>query len=221
MSARLPQFVIVAALGLALVVPAAARPATGVDGDGAHARLRHWHVGLASTTTWRSRFDVFDREGLPPGPVAAHGRGGGLVVGRRFGDRFLAQLLVAYARHDIEGTAARIGDVEALLTGTVLFGPTRKLQPFLRGGIGGGGLAFEPAVGGGAVFAFGPAAIAGGGLQVRFGDRVSLEFEAAATVTDFLQVEDGTDDAAWGGGDWQVRSSHWGWRAGAGIQFWF
>lgn len=217
MSARQLLLMIVAALGLAVAAPA--RSAT--DGDVGPVRLRRWHVGVESTASWRGRFDVFDREGLPPGAVEATGRGGGLAVGRRFGDRFLAQLLVAYARHDVEGTTARIGDVEVLLTGTVLFGPTRTLQPFLRGGLGGGGQAFEPEAGGGAVFAFGPAAIAGGGLHVRAGDRVSLEFEAVATVTDFLQVEDDTDDAAWGGGDWQVRSSHWGWRAGAGIQFWF
>lgn len=217
MSARLLMIAFLAALGLSAAAPAHSAAA----GDGEPARMRRWHVGVMSTASWRGRFDVFDREGLPPGPVEATGRGGGLVVGRRFGDRFLAQLLVAYAVHDVEGSAARLGDAEALLTGTVLFGPTRTLQPFLRGGIGGGGQAFEPAAGGGAVFAFGPAAIAGGGMLVRAGDRVSLELEAVATVTDFLQVEDGTDDEAFGGDDWQVRSSHWGWRAGVGVQFWF
>lgn len=203
-----------------LIALAPAAPARG-DVDTGPPALRRWHAGLQSSSSWRSSFDVFDREGLPPAGVAESGRGGGLFIGRRFGDRFLAQLLVSYARHDIEGTTDKLGDVEALLTGTVLFGPERTLQPFLRGGIGGGGQVLESGAGDGNVIAFGPAAVAGGGAQLRLGGRVSLELEAVATFTNFLQVDDDTQDARWGGGDWQVRRSNWGWRAGLGFVFWF
>ncbi|MBK8164499.1 MAG: hypothetical protein IPK64_00895 [bacterium] len=191
------------------------------DADPAPARPLRWQVGVQSSGSWRSRFDVFDRDGVPPGAVAKWANGGGVFVGRRFGDRFVGQLLVSFARHDIEGVASRIGDVELLLTGTVLLGPERTVQPFLRGGIGGGGQAFETEDGDGNLIAFGPAAIAGGGAQLRLGRRVSLELEAVGTFTNFLQVDDLTNGARWGGGDWQVRTSNWGWRLGVGWAFWF
>lgn len=215
---RTRPLAVTALLSLLALAPAA--PARG-DVDAGKPALRRWHVGLQTSASWRNTFDVFDRDDLPPATVKGTGRGGGLHVGRRFGDRFLGQLLLSYARHDIEGTTDRLGDVEALLTGTVLFGPERTLQPFLRGGIGGGGQVLESGAGDGNVIAFGPAAIAGGGAQLRLGGRVSLELEAVATFTNFLQVDDDTQDARWGGGDWQVRDSNWGWRAGLGIVFWF
>lgn len=207
-----------------LLALAAAAPARAADETGppsAELRLRRWHLGLQSAGSWRNTLDAFDRPGLPPGDVDRRGRGVSLALGRRCGDRFLAQLQVAQARHDQDDDDGMFNDVALLLTGTVLFGPTRTLQPFLRGGIGGTVLAFQPDGSDGVVYAFGPAAIAGGGAQVRLGGRVSLEFEAVATFTDFLEVHDETDDAAWGGDTWQVRTSNHGWRAGAGVVFWF
>lgn len=209
-----------AAVVLVFALVLAAIPALATDGQ-SDTQLRRWHLGLQSVGVWRDRFDTFDRAGLPPGDVASHGRGGGLAIGRRFGDRFLAQLQMVYAQHDIAGSDGKLGDLEALFTGTVLFGPTRTVQPFLRGGLGAGALFVESADGGGDVYAFGPAAIAGGGAQIRLGSRVSLEFEAVATFTDFLEVHDETDDAAWGGEDWQVRVSNRGWRLGCGACLWF
>lgn len=210
---RTPGIVILLLLGLAGFAHA--------DDAAAEVKLRKWHVGLQSTGSWRSRFDTFDRAELPPGAVEAYGRGAGMVVGRRFGDRMLAQLQFAYAQHDLAGSTDKLGDVEVLVTGTVLFGPTRTVQPFLRGGIGGGGQVIQFADDGGNVVSFGTAAIAGGGAQVRLGGRVSLDFEGVATFTNFLQVNDETKAALWGGGDWQVRVSNWGWRVGAGVVFWF
>lgn len=205
--------IIVAVLGLA----GAAR----ADEAAPAVKLRKWHVGLQSVGSWRSRFDTFDRAELPPGAVKAYGRGAGLMVGRRFGDRVLAQLQLAYAQHDIAGSEDKLGDVEALVTGTVLFGPTRTVQPFLRGGIGGGGQVIQLDADGGSVLAFGTEAIAGGGAQIRLGSRVSLDLEGVATFTNFLQVNDESNAGLWGGGDWQVRLSNWGWRVGTGVVFWF
>lgn len=210
---RTPGIVILLLLGLA--------GAAHADEAAGEVKLRNWHVGLQSTGSWRSRFDTFDRAGLPSGAVEAYGRGAGLVVGRRFGGRVLAQLQLTYAQHEIAGSGELLGDVEALATGTVLFGPTRTVQPFLRGGIGGGGQVIQLEDDGGNVMSFGTAAIAGGGAQVRLGSRVSLEFEGVATFTNFLQVNDETKAALWGGGDWQVRVSNWGWRVGAGVVLWF
>lgn len=185
------------------------------------ARLRAWHLALQSVGAWRSRFDVFDQPGLPPVGAASRGKGVGLAIGRRFGDRFLGQVQVAFARHDIADIDEDLIDLEVLFTGTVLFRPTRTVQPFLRGGLGGGGQALDLADDGGQVIAVGAAAVAGGGAQIRLGGRVSLEIETVATFTDFLEVHDESDDRRWGGEDWQVRVSNWGWRTGVGVAFWF
>jgi hypothetical protein len=67
----------------------------------------------------------------------------------------------------------------------------------------------------------GPVAIAGGGAQIRLGDRFSLEIETVATFTDFLEVHDESNDRLWDGDDWQVRISNRGWRTGVGLVFWF
>jgi hypothetical protein len=215
---RTPRF---ALLLLALVPFAAGLPAPAAAEDAAAPAQRRWHVGVGTASSWRSDHDVFDREGLPPGDVAEVGRGGGVFFGRRFGDRVLGRVQVAYARHDLEGTPDTVADVEILVTGTVLFGADHPVHPFVRGGIGGGGQALEFADGGGNLIAFGPAAIAGGGLHWRVGARVSLEWEAVATFTNFLQVNDETTGDRFGGDDWQVRGSNWGWRAGLGLAFWF
>ena len=210
----IPLLTLVIALGLAAAagaeVPGAATPSP-----------RRWHVGLQTVGSWQSRFDVFDRDDLPPAPIAAHGRGGGFLVGRRFGDRVLAQLQLVFAEHDLADADTTYGDVAVLATGTVLFRTGRTLQPFLRGGIGGGGQTCQLPDDGGSVIAFGPAAVAGGGAHIVLGGRVSLEFEAVATFTDFLQVDDQTEGGLWGGDSWQVRTSNWGWRTGMGLVFWF
>lgn len=212
------RWVLLALCLLASVTPAAV---TAAGEPPAAPSLRRWHVGAGSCSSWRSDHDVFDRDGLPPGEVADVGRGGVVYLGRRFGDRVLGRVQMAYARHDLGGAVEKLADVEILFTGTVLFGVDRPVQPFVRGGIGGGGQALEFAEGGGHLIAFGPAAIAGGGLHWQVGGRVSLEWEAVATFTNFLQVDDETQDARFGGDDWQVRDSNWGWRAGVGLAFWF
>ncbi|MFH2053406.1 MAG: hypothetical protein ABIK96_13155 [bacterium] len=201
---------------------ATAAPAAG-DGT---PRLRNWHVGLQAVTTWRNRFDVFGLADQPRGSVGASGWGGGLFFGRRFGDRFLLDLHTTVAKHGIrhrptDGTGAGIHDVEFLVTGTVLFRETRTLQPFLRGGIGGGGEVLSLADDSGDLFAFGTAAQAGGGVQIRLSDRVSLEMEAAATFTNFLEVHDESRDDLWPDETWQVRTSNRGWRFGSGLVIWF
>ena len=73
----------------------------------------------------------------------------------------------------------------------------------------------------GHVISFGTAAIAGGGLQVRLGSRITLEFEAVATFTNFLEVVDDSSNNLWPQDSWQVRVSNQGWRFGTGVMFWF
>ena len=66
---------------------------------------RNWRVGLMLATTWNDRFDVFGRPGLPPGPVQDEGGGGGLFLGRRFGQRFLLDMQLVASQHDVTGEA--------------------------------------------------------------------------------------------------------------------
>ena len=106
-------------------------------------------LALQSVDAWRNHFDVFDQPGLPPAGVDSRGKGGGMAIGRRFGDRFLAQVQFAIARHDIDDMDEQLIDIEVLLTGTVLFRPLRTFQPFLRGGLGGGGQALDGVAQGG------------------------------------------------------------------------
>ncbi|MBK6736218.1 MAG: hypothetical protein IPG61_19550 [bacterium] len=219
---RCLPWIVVAALGLAVPVHAdeAGEPPRA-DRVSESPRLRTWHLALQSVDAWRNHFDVFDQPGLPPAGVDSRGKGGGMAIGRRFGDRFLAQVQFAIARHDIDDMDEQLIDIEVLLTGTVLFRPLRTFQPFLRGGLGGGGQALELPGNGGQVVAVGPVAIAGGGAQIRLGDRFSLEIETVATFTDFLEVHDESNDRLWDGDDWQVRISNRGWRTGVGLVFWF
>jgi len=196
---------------LILGLAAPARAADDADGSA----LRRWHFGLQGVSTWRDRYDVFDHVGLPPGEVEEPGRGAGVVLGFRFGSRFLLGLQLVAATHTIIDKPDKISDVEALIIGTVLFRQTATLQPFLRGGFGGGGelLDLEPDVD--KVFAYGTSAIAGGGMQVRLSSRFSLDLEAVATFTNFLEVTSESSDT------WQVRKSNWGWRIGVGAFVWF
>jgi hypothetical protein len=207
----------VAVLSLGLVAPAAAQPDDAATGP----KLRRWHFGLQGVTTWRNRHDVFGRAELPPGEVDDRGRGGGLLAGYRFGDRFLLDVQVTLGRHEIADSPAEISDLEALVTGTVLFRETRTVQPFLRGGFGGAGELLELGPDAGHVFVFGPAALAGGGLQFRLSSRFSVEVEVVATFANFLEVHDESAANLWPEESWQVRVSNTGWRTGTGIVVWF
>lgn len=202
---------------LGLAAQAVAQTGDGVTGP----KLRRWHFGLQGVTTWRNRYDVFDRMELPPGAVSDRGRGGGLFAGVRFGDRFLLDLQLTLGRHTIADSPAEISDVEVLITGTVLFRQTRTLQPFLRGGFGGGGELLELGPDAGHVFAFGTSTLAGGGLQIRLSSRFSVEIEVVATFANFLEVHDESTADLWPEENWQVRVSNTGWRTGTGIAVWF
>jgi hypothetical protein len=195
-----------------------AAPASAEDGP---PRLRRWHVGVQAASTWRNRYDVYGEPDLPASEVSNRGHGGGGVIGCRFGDRFLLQGQISVAAHDLAGSAAEVLDIEALLTGTVLFRPRSTLQPFLRGGVGGGGELLELTAGGDDLFAFGTTAVAGGGLQVRLGSRVSLEWELVATFCNLLEVHNADHNERWPDESWQVRVSNWGWRSGVGVVVWF
>ncbi len=204
---------------LALAAAAAAARAESPEAE-QPVRLRGWFLGLQTVGGERDRWDVFNLDGLPPAAVSERGRGGGLHFGRRFGGRFLLGLQMTVAEHDLAGLPERIYDGEFLLTGTVLFRERATVQPFVRGGLGGGIVVLERPGGAGNIASFGPAAIAGGGLQVRLSSRFSLELEAVANFTNFLEVQakggDGDVEA-----DWRVKTSQVGWRTGVGVMVWF
>jgi|GEM_PF-1516633 len=211
---------IILLLMLGLTAPALAVPVLAAD-DTAEPKLRNWHFGVQGVTTWRDRYDVFDREVLPGGAIEDKGRGAGFVFGRRFGDRFLVDLQVTYGAHKIADSEHELADIETLVTFTILYRERSVFQPFLRGGAGGAGQLLEFGPDGGHVFAFGTGAIAGGGFQVRLGSRWSLEFETVATFANFLEVMDESEPDRWVEDSWQVRESSWGWRNGVGVVFWF
>ena len=208
------------ALSVVLLGPLAATAARAADHDDGAVRLRGWHLGVQWTAGDRDRWDVFGRDDLPPAAVGEQGRGFGLQIGRRLGGRFLLGLQLAATKHDLAGLDQDLVDVEFLVTGTVLFRERSTLQPFVRGGFGGAGVVLEETETMPSTNAIGTAAVAGGGLQIRLGSRVSLEFEAVGTVTNVLEVN--TERLGeLPGEDWRVKTSHVGWRGGVGAMLWF
>ncbi len=203
-------------MGLGLAGPSLA----GEEGEGP--LLRHWMVGLQSASIKHSDHDVFAHPSLPGQEVDHWGQGAGLMFGRRFGQRFILGLQLAAANHELAQADWDLMDVEALITGTVLWRAEDTLQPFLRGGFGGGGAVLYLPDDQGNVFSFGTVANAGGGLNLRLSSRFSLEVEALATFNNFLEVRNESDDPRFPAEEsWQVRTSRQGWRLGAGVLFWF
>lgn len=182
---------------------------------------RSWRFGISGVTTWSDQFDVFAHPQLPPGPVDEKGHGGGFCFGRRFGQRFLLDLQVTFSNHDLPDDPAEMIGAWGLFTGTVLFRTDHTLQPFLRGGLGGGSLTLDFAEDGGYLMSFGTAALTGAGVMVRLSSRFSLELEAAAIFTNHLEVdnEDGWADEP--RRSWKVRESSQAWRMGLGLSVWF
>lgn len=211
---RLPAIV---TLLLALGCAAGAHAADGATAPD-QAKLRGWYLGLQGTSGARDRWDVFNRDGLPPAAVQDVGRGFGVQLGHRFGGRFLLGLHLAARRHDLQDLPEQLYDVELLFAGTVLWNERGTLQPFARGGLGGSAVAVDRA--GGHIIAIGTAATAGGGLQVRLGAGFALEAELALTFANLLEVRDQDNDGATDD-DWRVKASQVGWRTGVGVVVWF
>jgi hypothetical protein len=115
------------------------------------------------------------------------------------------------------GSTDRLLDVEALMTGTVLFRERDTFQPFLRGGLGGAGLALDYE--GGEAFSYGTAVVAGGGFQVRLSSRFSLEWDLTSRFTNYHEVNDDPVDAP--EQEWNIKMSQTGWRSGLGVMIWF
>ncbi len=204
-----------------LVLLGSAVPAFAGDIE-AEGDLRNWYLMLQMGNTWRSEREVFGDISLDVEVDDASDGGMGLVLGRRFGDRFLLGLQVTAFRHQVSGSEQKMVDLDALITGTVLFRERDTLQPFVRGGFGGSGQVLDYPDDGGNLTAFGAGAIAGGGLQILFNRRFSFELEGVFTFSNYLQVED-SRSAGEGGedGSWQVRTSAWGTRIGLGLCLWF
>ncbi len=209
------RLVLVVLMTIAMVLPEPGRCSTS------EVKLRGWYFSWQTATGQRSRYDVFGKEQLPTGMVEEKGWGAGILLGHRFGDRFLLGLQVVYAQHDISGGNDQLVDAEALITGTVLFRQTSTLQPFLRGGFGASSEIVVYDAVSGKVVSYGTAAIAGGGLQVRLSSRFSLELETVATFANFLEVNDSSELNPWTEEKWQVRTSNYGLRIGLGVVVWF
>lgn len=191
------------------------RPAHAGQPD--EVKLRRWFFGAQVASGDRDKWDVFGSPDIPPGEVSSSGGGGGIQLGYRFGGRFLLGLQLTTLEFEFTDSTDKMRDITALFTGTVLFRERDTMQPFLRGGLGGGGVVLtEP---GGYTVALGTAVSAGGGLQVRLSSRFSIEIELAADFRNFQEVQDRPD-----GGpdtDWSVRTSHMGERLGLGVMVWF
>ena len=178
-------------------------------------KLRRWYLGVQGNAGGRDRWDVFGQEDLPPAEVDNDGGGGGFLFGYRFGGRFLLGLQLAVTRHDMIEVPEKLFDVEALVTGTVLFRERSTFQPFLRGGFGAGSVVIEQPGGKGNTTSLGTATIAGGGFHMRLSSRFSLEYEIAGTFTNFLEVYDDPN------GQGPVKTSNIGLRNGIGLIVWF
>lgn len=180
-------------------------------------KLRRWFLGVQVASGDRDNWEVFGSPDIPPGEVSSSGGGGGIHLGYRFGGRFLLGLQVTNLEFDITDSSDKIRDITGLFTGTVLFRERDTLQPFLRGGLGGGGVVLvEP---GGYTVVLGTAVAAGGGLQVRVSSRFSFEIELAADFRNFQEVQDRPDGGL--DADWSVRTSQMGGRFGLGVMVWF
>ena len=94
-------------------------------------KLRRWYLGVQGNSGERDQWDVFGQEDLPPAAVVNDGGGGGLLFGYRFGGRFLLGLQLTVTGHDLIEVPEQLYDVEALVTGTVLFRERSTFQPFL------------------------------------------------------------------------------------------
>ncbi len=205
-------------LFLAIVIQVGPVSARGGE---AEPKLRGWYLGWQRTGGGENQYDIFGRDELPGGTVENPGHGGGFFIGHRFGQRFLFGLQFVGQRHDLANSADDLLDGQLIFTGTVLFFPKAVLQPFLRGGVGG---SFEVLARGGTteqVYAYGTAAIAGGGVQIRLSSRFSLDFETVATFSNFLEVQDESSSRPWPEKKWRVLTSSYGVRVGIGAMIWF
>lgn len=189
--------------------------------DPSHDPLPSWRIGLYGASTRAQRFDVFERPGLPPGPVEEKGEGGGVNIGHRFGDRFILDLQVLINRFDIEDGPEEMVLTLGNITGTVLFRQDQLVQPYLRGGIGGAGMALQFDEGQGHLYSYGTGAVAGGGIMFRVSRHFSLEFEALAAFVNHLEVDNEASRQLWPEDSWSVRESSQSWSTSLGVSLWF
>lgn len=190
-------------------------PASAGAEEADEVKLRRWYLGVQGNSGERDQWDVFGQEDLPPAEVVNDGGGGGVLFGYRFGGRFLLGLQLTVIGHDLIEVPEQLYDVEALVTGTVLFRERSTFQPFLRGGFGAGSAVLEKPGGDGSTTSLGTATIAGGGFQIRLSSRFSLEYEIVGTFTNYLEVYDSSGDEG------PVKTSSMGVRNGIGLYIWF
>lgn len=192
-------------------------PMVGIGAEEEPEPLRNWLLSVQYVSAERLSYDVFGHPDFVPDVASEPGHGGGFSFGYRFGDRFV--LAAQFAQYNLTTNTpdTSVGDLEFLLTGTVLFYERSMFQPFIRGGLGGTGVGMSDKDDR-LDLSIGTAAVIGGGVQVRLARWFSLEFEAVATFANYLvRMEDvGGDNNL----DWSIRRSGTGWRTGIGLVFW-
>ncbi len=189
--------------------------------DPSHDSLPSWRFGVQGVSTRSQRFDVFERPNLPPGPVAEKGEGGGFCIGHRFGDRFILDLQVLISRFDLEDRPEEMVLTLGNITGTVLFRQDKVVQPYLRGGIGGAGMALQFDEDQGHLYSYGTSAVAGGGVMFRVSRHFSLELEVLAAFVNHMEVNNEASRELWPEGSWSVRETSQSWSSSLGISVWF
>ncbi|MCP4293185.1 MAG: hypothetical protein GY780_15280 [bacterium] len=178
-------------------------------------KLQNWYFGIDIITGRSNQYNVFGRDEWPSGEVLEPASGCTLKLGRRFGGRFLLGLELGAMKFTVDHQENSYVDGEVSITGTMLFRSSSFFQPYLKGGIGFGADALDLSPNNTTVISYGPATLAGAGLMLRLGSRVSFDVELVSTFTNFLEVAN-TDEATH-----QVRTSNFGWRLGSGISLWF
>lgn len=122
--------------------------------------------------------------------LARDGLGMELLAGYRFGPRLSLNLRLATSTHDTGRADLEAGFGLGMLEVLAHLRPGDRVQPFLSGGLGGGGIVLSPDHGEDVTLE-GAAFAAGGGVDVLLSDRWTLGFAYRAAVIDY---EAGTID---------------------------
>ncbi|NNE10415.1 MAG: outer membrane beta-barrel protein [Gemmatimonadetes bacterium] len=116
--------------------------------------------------------------------LSREGLGMELLGGYRFGPRLSLNLRIATSSHDTGRADLEAGLGLAMFEMLAHLRPGERVQPFLSGGLGGGGLVLSPDKGDDVTLE-GAAFAAGGGVDVLISDRWTLGFAYRAAIIDY------------------------------------
>lgn len=116
--------------------------------------------------------------------LASEGLGVEFLAGYRFGPRLSLNLRLASSTHDTGRSDLDAGFGLGILEVAAHMRPGERVQPFLSGGLGGGGIVLSPQEGDDVTLE-GAAFTAGGGVDVLLSDRWTLGFAYRAAVIDY------------------------------------